>query len=252
MNFEHSFAEVAQVVEHGSEKAGVGSASLPLGTSPAEAVTQEFRARQLRLDGKSYNEIYRQRLYARARSAGTAALVARNKHQTILARARADTIKKQAASTIGALSRRELLLVGSALYWGEGSKIEGREVAFTNSDPHAVRVMTRFFREICQVHEADFRVHVAVHAGVDADAACRFWSEVTGVSRAQFTKPFVASRRANGSKPPVRRLPHGTCQVRVYDIKQFHQVMGWIAGIQQALEHYPDRSSQALSVSSPA
>ena len=48
-----------------------------------------------------------------------------------------ERLRSEGAQRIGVLTQRELLLVGTALYAGEGSKTPG-EVRFANSDPRMV------------------------------------------------------------------------------------------------------------------
>lgn len=226
------------------------------------ARTDKAQARQLRLDGRSYNDILRllgipkgtlsgwfhnlaippelqRRLYDRSRSAGTLALVARNKRQTVLAQERARRIKLEAASTIGPLSFRDLLLIGSALYWAEGRRTEqrglGNRIGFSNSDPAAVRIMMRFLREICRIPEDRFRIGTNLYPGMDIEATRKFWSQVAGVPLTQFHKSFVGISKASQRKRPANRLPYGTCQIVVNDTRQLYRVLGWIAGIQRSL-----------------
>lgn len=234
-------------------------------SAPSSSVARKDKALAicLRKEGKSYNEIHRrlgvpkstlsswfqgltlsselqERLYSRIRSCGTHALIARNKRQTVLAKERAERVGADAASKIGALTQRDLLLVGSVLYWAEGYRRgggtrRGYAVCFSNSDPIAVQVMMRFLREVCQVPEPRFRIGTNLYPGIDVEAARRYWSEISGVPLAQFHKSFVGISSASQRKRPSTRLPYGTCQVRVYDANVFHRVMGWIVGIQQAL-----------------
>jgi len=57
--------------------------------------------------------------------------------------------------SIHAISSRELMLIGAALYWGEGSKSEKVPgsciLAFSNSDPVIIGIYMRFLREILNV-----------------------------------------------------------------------------------------------------
>ena len=52
----------------------------------------------------------------------------------------------------------QLLLVGAALYWGEGQKRHGGKypsprISFSNSDPDMIKLFLRFTREILKVPE---------------------------------------------------------------------------------------------------
>ena len=267
MHFENPFAGIAQVVEHATENRSVPSASLGPGTTALHKGEAKPRVVQYRLAGRSYNEIHhllgvpkstialwlkdvalsdelRRRLYDRSRSAGTQALIARNQRQTVLAQQRAEAGKAKAASAVGALSPRELFLVGSALYWAEGRRQEGRNgnrLSFCNADPCAIRLMMRFFREVVGIPESRFRVHVVLHPGLDVEAARRYWAEVTSLPLTPAIKTFVGLSRASRGRRP-RRLPYGTCHVCVGDVTKFHQVMGWVRGLQQVSIALPHRS----------
>ena len=50
-------------------------------------------------------------------------------------------------SSIQSISKKELLLIGTALYWGEGTKSEKNAISlgFSNSDPQIVSVDMRIF-----------------------------------------------------------------------------------------------------------
>jgi len=215
-------------------------------------------ALQLRRSGQSYNEISRSlgvpkstlatwfrqltlpqelidRLYDRARSAGTQALVERNKRQTALAAARAQAIQQAAQTEIGRLSRRELQLIGAALYWAEGVRRYpqrgGRRVAFSNADSAAVILMMRFFREVCDVPLEKIRSVVSLAPGLETTSAVSFWSSLTKIPPEHFTV-YQGLSRSSKQRRPRFRLPYGTLQLRIADTRLFYRIMGWIQGIQ--------------------
>ena len=98
---------------------------------------------------------------------------------------------------IGVLSDEAFLAAGAALYAGEGAKTRGK-VTFANTDPAMVAFFCAWLRRFFAIDESRLRVRVYLHEGLDLDAAETFWSEVTGVPRAQF-EPSVPGRR------PTRR-----------------------------------------------
>lgn len=221
--------------------------------------TERVIARRLRRGGRSYNEIarrlsvpkstlatwfrdlplpqvLREQLYSRARSAGTEALVRRNKRQTVLARRRAKITQQAARRDIDQITSRDLRVIGATLYWAEGVRRHpirgGRRVAFSNADPEAIKVMMRFFREICGVPEQKFRAQIALAPGIAAKRAVAFWSEHTRIPERQFTKVYSRLSQASKRKRPRSRLPHGTVQLRIADTNLFYRIMGWIQGLQ--------------------
>ncbi len=213
---------------------------------------EKARAIRLRRVGKSYNEIVKVlgipkstlaswlKLYARERSAGTRALVARNKRQTVLAHARAQVVQEAASKDIRLLSFEDLRLVGAALYWAEGTKRPpahgGRCVQFSNAEPAVITLMMRFFKEICHVPGDRFKAHVFLAPGLSGPKAVRFWSSITGIPRERLALYRTLSR-ASQRKRPRSRLPHGTLQLRIgSSTALFHRIMGWIGGIQRSCE----------------
>jgi hypothetical protein len=89
------------------------------------------------------------------------------------------------------LDDRELLMAGLGLYAGDGSKRDG-EVRFANSDPRMVQLFCTWFRRFFDVDEARLRARLYLHQGLDLDAATVFWSKVTGIPAARFTRPYRA------------------------------------------------------------
>ncbi len=92
---------------------------------------------------------------------------------------------------IGALSERDFLVAGAALYAGEGGKLDG-DVTFANSDPRMIGFFCAWLRRFFVVDESRLRVRLYLHQGLDVDAAIQYWSNVTRIPTTQFGKPYRA------------------------------------------------------------
>jgi hypothetical protein len=105
---------------------------------------------------------------------------------------------------IGDLSDRDLLIAGTALYAGEGSKGDGA-VKFANSDPRMILLFCTWLRRFFDVDETRLRVHLYLHQGLDLDGASSFWSALTRIPLTQFGKPYraVADASIRRSKHPL-------------------------------------------------
>ena len=90
-------------------------------------------------------------------------------------------IMKEAGRKIRLLSRRDLWLLGVALYWGEGGKTNHGCARVSNSDPVVIKFMMRFFREICKVHERRFRGHVHTFSHLNKNRAEGYRSKISGI-----------------------------------------------------------------------
>ena len=135
---------------------------------------------------------------------------------------------------VGIISARELKLTGIALYWAEGYKKDGwRTVSFTNSDEGMIKVMMKWFREICEVYRDRFRIRVQCHGFTKVKECEQYWSKVTGVPLRQFTKSYIkissSSKRKMGEG-----CPYGICHIRISDADLLVKIKGWIRGLGMA------------------
>lgn len=142
-----------------------------------------------------------------------------------------DAITALAQKNIKNISQRDLRLIGLCLYWGEGGKTHKGAARISNSDPAVIKVMMRFFREICMVEEKKFRAHIHIHSHLDIEKSEKYWSRISGVPRAQFfktyAKPSIASKNKKDS------LPYGTFDIYVCNTKLFHQIIAQIEKIKK-------------------
>lgn len=133
-----------------------------------------------------------------------------------------------AVSEIQNISRDNLLFLGTALYWGEGSKTKRGTVDFTNADPRSVQVMMRYFKEVCGVPDQKFRGHVILHPHLDARKAEHYWSRISGIPLTQFHKTSMQHNIASKNKKDS--LPLGTFAIDIYDTILYLRIMGWMEG----------------------
>lgn len=141
-------------------------------------------------------------------------------------------IKDSATKEISSECSAALLkAVGSALYWGEGSKAGNNTVIFTNSDPNMVRLMMKFFKNICNVNDAKFRGGVQIHPHLNKEKAERFWSQISGIPLDQFHKTHLAVSRASKNKRDT--LPLGTFKIVISDTRLQSKIKGWIEGMKK-------------------
>lgn len=125
---------------------------------------------------------------------------------------------------IGALSERDFLVAGAALYAGEGAKRDG-SLVFANSDPRMIGFFCAWMRHFFEVDESRWRLRLYLHEGLDLDGANTFWTAVTGIPVEQFNRPYRAV-----PDPSIRRSKHpmGCPSVR-YSCSRTHRlVMGLV------------------------
>ncbi|MCA1824215.1 MAG: helix-turn-helix domain-containing protein [Mycobacteriales bacterium] len=157
-----------------------------------------------------------------------------------LARARLAQIAEcdeWARTRLEGLDQTTLLVAGVALYAGEGAKADG-SVIFANTNPDIMRYFCSWLRTFFEVDESRLRGRVYLHEGLDLDAATAFWSEVTGIPRAQFRAPYRAV-----ADPTRRKSKHvNGCAYVTYACSRTHRM---IMGLSRALLSCDLRSDPA-------
>lgn len=94
------------------------------------------------------------------------------------------------ALMVGELNKRDIFLVGAALYWAEGDKKQ-RRVGFCNSDPKMINLWLSWLKLCLGVPEQDFKCVIGindVHKYRIGDVE-KYWSKTTGIKLSQFGKP---------------------------------------------------------------
>jgi len=70
--------------------------------------------------------------------------------------------KKQGKNYLGELSKRDVILVAAALYWGEGSKTGGRFI-FINSDPDMIKFMFNFLINDLSIGKDKIKLNIQIN-----------------------------------------------------------------------------------------
>ena len=147
--------------------------------------------------------------------------------------ARRQTIINHAKKDYKNISKKELKLIGIILYLGEGAKTHRGMARIANSDPEIIKIMMRFFREICHVPESKFRGHIHTFAHADILKTEKYWSKLTGIPQKQFFKTYIKPSSASLQKRNT--LPFGTLDVCICDTALFLTIIGWIEKIKELL-----------------
>jgi len=150
------------------------------------------------------------------------------------ARIRED-IKKKASKEIKNLSKKDLQLIGCALYWAEGTKKNRWHVCFSNSDSEIIRIMMRFFREICKIPDEKIKARIHLYPQMDQQKTTNYWKKITALPKKNFNKSQIQVSRASKSKRPRNTLPYGTLHLTAGNTKMACRVKGWVRGISEKI-----------------
>ena len=118
----------------------------------------------------------------------------------------------EARKEIGELNKRDLFMLGIALYIGEGTKWQNL-VRIVNADPKVIRLAVRWLKEICDVGENSIRLRIHGYPDTDFKKSQKYWSGVSGIPVNNFQSNIVDKRIGKSEKRGV--LPFGTVHVTV-------------------------------------
>ena len=114
--------------------------------------------------------------------------------------------RTRAKKTVQSITHKDLVLIGAALYWADGSK---KDFGLSNTDPVLIRIFLFILRNAFDVKDIDLKVSLRIYEDLDKTACLRFWSRVTGIKLNKSTSINIL----HGSKKG--KLKYGMCRVRV-------------------------------------
>ena len=212
----------------------------------------KLKAVRLRKNGLSYNEIrkrisvskstlslwlktvplkpeYRARLYTKQIQ-----ILSRGSQSQKERRAReVEEIVKSAEAEIKIpISLETYRLIGSFLYWAEGSK--GRMFELTNSDPHMILFIVRWIDKIFKIPAKSLKMRLNIYHQQDEQKIKKFWSDLTGIPLQNFGKSYIKPLSKGYKK---NNLYYGTARIEVPKSTDMrHRTFGWVKAVLKEIE----------------
>ncbi|MFF5174291.1 helix-turn-helix domain-containing protein [Micromonospora sp. NPDC000089] len=107
-------------------------------------------------------------------------------------------VRAETRRMVGSLAGREVLLLGAALYWCEGTKSKPwrrhDHVQFVNSDAGLLRLFLRFL-DLCGFDRSVPTYRVSIHESADATAAEQWWAETLDLPGDRFRRATLKRHR---------------------------------------------------------
>ncbi|MEU3888089.1 hypothetical protein [Streptomyces sp. NPDC029041] len=126
--------------------------------------------------------------------------------------------KEAAKQAVGALSPRELFLVGVGLYWAEGGKdkpyARRENVCFVNSDPGMINVFLAWL-DLFGVERERLRFTVMIHESADVAGAEKYWADLVGAERSAFNKTTLKRHNPKTVRKNVGETYRGCLVIKV-------------------------------------
>jgi transcriptional regulator with XRE-family HTH domain len=144
-----------------------------------------------------------------------------------------EAVSAAAAAQIGQLNDREILIAGAIAYWCEGAKNKPYRrtdrVSFMNSDPALIKFFLRFL-EAAGIARESLVYRVQIHETADAEAAQRFWLDVTQAHPTQFRRPTLKRHNPRTVRKNTGGDYHGCLRIDgLRSSRLYRQIEGWAA-----------------------
>ena len=132
-------------------------------------------------------------------------------------------IYEQEKRKIFPLSKRELVLAGLFLYWGEGGKTKIASLSISNTDPAVIKFFISWFREL-GIPKEKLSIKLHLYKDMKANKEMHFWSSLLKIPAQQFKRPYIkqSNRQALTYK---KGFGHGTCNVLLNNAKLSKRVL---------------------------
>lgn len=224
--------------------------------------TKKFRAIQLRKKGQSYAEIAsilriskstaydwtrriklskkaEERIKRKIKEALRKGLAAYNRIYGKIRSQEAAKIregyKEKASKEIKKLVKRDLKLIGAALYWAEGNLKNRNSLRFGNSNSLMIKTIMKFFREACNIPSEKIKARIHLYPQINQKEATNYWMKITILPRVNFQPPQIQVSRASKGRRPRNTLPYGTLHLTVNNTELACRVKGWIQGVSEKI-----------------
>lgn len=109
------------------------------------------------------------------------------------------------------------------LYLGEGSKTQKSSVIFGNSNAEIIKLFMHLMRTCYNIDERKFRCTLQCRDDQDIQKLEKFWSDVTGISLAQFYSARVDPRSVGKKSKKVGYK--GVCRIDYFSAEVFIEIM---------------------------
>ncbi len=151
---------------------------------------------------------------------------------------RTEEIISNSISEIGELTDRELWLVGTALYWAEGTKQKvhdpSKRVIFSNSDPLMIRLYLKWLKKILNIDTDDILFEIYIHETHQktVEKLSEYWSKRTGFPVGKFGKVYFKKNKVHSIRKNRGLEYSGVLRISVRRSTDLNRkIAGWTKGI---------------------
>lgn len=147
-------------------------------------------------------------------------------------------IIESAKKEVSTISRKDLWLLGTSLYWAEGTKQKkhnvSQRVSFGNSDPKMVILFDRWIQEICDCKRENLVYMIYIHRTANQERARKFWENLLNV---KIGNVYFKNHSPKTNRKNVDKNYYGLLRIDVRKSTDLNRrIHGWILGITEKLQ----------------
>ena len=147
-------------------------------------------------------------------------------------------IYDESKKDVGAISKRELWLMGAMLYWAEGHKEKeyrpGSGAQFTNSDPQMIKLFLIWLDKICGIkaNEITFSIYIHENSKNNTESVKKYWKDITGFKKDNFSQFYFKKSNIKTLRKNIGDSYFGVLRVKVKASSVLQRkIAGWIKGV---------------------
>lgn len=152
----------------------------------------------------------------------------------------AEETKEKARKDISLLSERDSWLIGTALYWGEGSKEKkhspGVGVRFSNSDSSMIMFFVNWLISIVRVPREELYFELYIHENYRhrLKKVIKYWAQKTNFPESTFSRIYFKKNKIKTNRKNTGDDYYGLIRIVVRKSSNLNRkIQGWIEGINQ-------------------
>lgn len=143
-----------------------------------------------------------------------------------------ETLKQVGIKEIGRLTKREIFLIGVALYWGEGFK-KDHQVGFATSDINMGRFFIFWLKKCFHIEKKDLILRITANISYlkKIQDLEKYWAVKLKINQKSFSKPFFQNSKWK-KKYENRDDYHGVIRIKVRrSVDLLRKIYGFIEGV---------------------
>lgn len=155
-----------------------------------------------------------------------------------------EQIYLEAEKDIEHISKRDLWMIGVALYWAEGNKEKdyhpGSQVIFSNSDVRMIKVFMKWLKVCLNIQKEQIVFEIYLHESLKGSISkvIDYWSEQLKTPVTEFTRIYLKRNKINIDRRYPDILYYGQLRVRVMSSSHIlRRIEGWARAISKRVEN---------------